>query len=357
MPDSAELRSHRFSESLRRGAQNAVTDCLSVTRDDTVTLVSDEKSLTIAASLLERIDEAGSTVNAFILERRGARPLHRLPTEIVRALGRSTVSIYTAHPQEGEHTHRKELIGLVGPNQLRHAHMLGASEDSMVQGMLSDYRRVAMLNALMVERLRRLPAIRVTSPKGTDVTVELEPGERIFDAAGLIAPGTWENLPSGEVFTCPRSVDGVFICDSLPPTEEPVDRFELGLKPLRIEIARGRLVSMSGGPENLAKRVLATIRSGTNVDRIGMFGVGTNYELLMPIGDRIQDQFVPGAYFSFGRPASTVATSWTSTQQLTFSARKTSLRLGTQLVIDGGRYAPEILEMTRIHTSLPPLAY
>lgn len=347
MPDSVEVRNRPFLSTLRRGATNAVDTCLGVGTPDVVTIICDEKSMVVASSILDRVEKIGAAVHVFILERHAVRPVDRLPGEIARALRQSTVSIYTAHPQEGEHAHRKEIINLVGAHKLKHAHMIGASEDTMVQGMLSDYRRVAKLNEIVIDLLRKARTIRVTSPKGTDVTVEIDPGEKIFSAAGVIAPGTWENLPSGEVFTCPRNVEGVFICDGLPPTEEQVDRFDLARKPLSMEISGGRLVKVEGGPDSLANRVLSVVRSGSNVDRIGMFAVGTNYDLLMPIGDRIQDQFVPGAYFSLGRPAATSSTSWTSSQQLTFSARKTSLDLDGRLVVENGRYAADILDQTR----------
>lgn len=353
MPDSAEVRNTHFLSSLTRGAANAVETCLGVVPEDVATLICDERSMKVAAALLDRIDKIGARTHVFVVERQAERPVKKLPPEIARALRDSTCSVYTAHPLEGEHAHRKEIISLIGAHRLRHAHMIGASEDSMVQGMLTDYRRIARLNHLVIGLLEKARSIKVTSPKGTDVTVELDPAEKIHSAAGVIGPGRWENLPSGEVFTCPKTVDGVFMCDGLPPTEETVDRFELARKPLRLEIASGKLVNIEGGPESLANRVLATVRSGTNIERIGMFAIGTNYDLLMPIGDRIQDQFVPGAYFSLGRPAATELTSWTSSMQLTFSAKKTSLELDGGLVVDSGRYVADILDQTRA-SRIPP---
>ncbi len=345
MPDSTEIENTVFPSNLKRGAKNAILSCLSVTPDDVATLICDEASLTVAAALLEQLSQAGAKTKVFIMERRTLRPAVDLPPEIARALSGSTVSIYTLRPMEGEYTHRKEIIGMVGPNKLRHAHMIGISEDSMLQGMLSDYRLMSKLNEVMVEKLRNARSLRVTCPKGTDVNVTLDLAEKIESAAGIIEPGSWENLPSGEIYTCPRSVDGVYICDGIPPTEDEVDRFELGQKPLRIELSGGRVTNISGGPGSLANKVLAAVRSGTNVDRIGMLGIGTNYDLLMPIGDRVQDQFVPGAYFSMGRPAAVEATSWTSSQQLTFSARKTSLEIDGKIIINNGRYVQEILDL------------
>ena len=347
MPDSAELRSTPAAAALRRGARNAVRSCLGVKAGEVVTLVCDDASMGVAAALLAELDDAQACSHVFILERRTVRPLTGLPAEISRALKASNASIYTVHPKDGEYEHRKELIGMVAPLKLRHAHMIRITEDAMMQGMLSDYRRVAKLNAIVKQHLVRAKEIRVTSPTGTDARVTLDPSEPIYSAAGVIAKGEWANLPNGEVYTVPQSVEGVFICDGTVPSEEKFDRIELSRRPLRIEIADGRLTKLAGGPGNLAAGILATVRSGRNVDRIGMFAVGTNFELLMPIGDASQDMFIPGAYFSLGRPVATGNATWTSTCQLSFSGRKTSLIIDGETLVDAGRYSPRVLNMTR----------
>jgi leucyl aminopeptidase (aminopeptidase T) len=347
MPDGSELRSTPAPAALRRGARNAVRSCLGVEAGDTVTLICDDASATVAAALLAELDEARARSLVFILERRAVRPLAGLPPEIARALRSSCASIYTVHPKDGEYAHRKELIGMVAPLRLRHAHMIRITEDAMMQGMLSDYRRVAKLNAIVKDRLARAKEIRVTGANGTDLSVTLDPTETIYSMAGVIAPGEWANLPNGEVYTVPLSAEGVFVCDGTVPTEEKYERSELSRHPLRIEIADGRLVKLEGGPGTLANAILATVRSGRNVDRVGMFAVGTNFELLMSIGDASQDMFMPGAYFSLGRPVATGNSDWTSTCQLSFSARKTSLVIDGEALVDGGRYPSRLLDLTR----------
>lgn len=337
----------RVAAALRRGARNAIRSCLGIEAGDVVTLVCDDASIHVAASLFAEIADVGARCHAFILERRSPRPLTGLPAEIGRALKLSKASIYTVHPKEGEYEHRKELIGMVAPLKLRHAHMIRITEDAMMQGMLSDYRRVAKLNAVVKQRLERASEIRVSSASGTDVRVALDPGEPIYSAAGVIEPGEWANLPNGEVYTVPAAVDGVYVCDGTVPSEEKFDRVELSRHPLRIEMANGRLTKLEGGPGKLAESILATVRAGRNVDRVGMFAVGTNFELLMPIGDASQDMYIPGAYFSLGRPVATGSAAWTSTCQLSFSGRKTSLSIDGEILVDSGRYAPRILELTR----------
>jgi leucyl aminopeptidase (aminopeptidase T) len=345
MPDTQEIKGQGDVSRMMKGARNALTSCLSVTSDDIVTLVCDESTLTVAAALLQAAEEVEAKTTCFVLERHVPRPAEKLPPEIVRSLRKSSVSIYAVLPQEGEVSHRFELIQMVEPLGLKHAHMIQITEDAMMQGMLSDYRQVAKLNQIMVERVGRAKSIRVTSRIGTDVSVVLDPTEPWDSSAGVIEPGSWANLPNGEILTCPLAVDGVFLVDGVVPAAEQFDRFDIGRKPLRIELSGGRLVDLSGGPDDLAAKVLANIRAGTNLDRIGMFAVGTNFELLMPIGDGIQDLFIPGAYFSFGRSPSSSGRkpSWEASAQLTFTGRKTSVELDGKLVVDDGRYDPAIL--------------
>jgi leucyl aminopeptidase (aminopeptidase T) len=345
MPDTVEIKGQGDVSRMMKGARNAMQSCLAVTPDDKITIICDESTLTVAAALLTAAEETGAHVGCYILERHVPRPAEKLPPEIVRALKKSTISIYACLPQEGEVTHRFELIQLVKPLGLKHAHMIQITEDAMMQGMLSDYRKVAKLNKIVIERISRAKAIRVTSRIGTDVTVRLDPAEPWDSSAGVIAPGSWLNLPNGEVLTCPAAVDGVFLCDGVVPAAQQFERFDIGRKPLKIELAGGRLVELSGGPDDLSSNVLATIRSGTNLDRIGMFAVGTNFELLMAIGDGIQDLFIPGAYFSFGRSPATGdhKPAWEASAQLTFTGRKTSLELDGVAIIQEGRYDPDVL--------------
>ncbi|HUT76276.1 MAG TPA: hypothetical protein VM285_01225 [Polyangia bacterium] len=356
MPDTEGIRTAGDVAHLMRGARNAVKTCLSVTENDEVTIVCDEASRTVAAALRLAVLEGKARCNCFILERHIPRPADRLPPLIRRALTRSTVSIYTCRPIDGETGHRLELISLVEPHRLRHAHMINVTDDAMQQGMLSDYRHVARLNDLMVERLGRAATIRVTSRRGTAVTVVLDRAEPWERSAGVIAPGQWHNLPNGEIYTCPGSVDGVFICDGVVPITLQLDRFEIGRHPLRLEFRAGRLIDAAGGPGDLARHVLANVREGRNLDRIGMFAVGTNFDLLMPIGNATQDLFVPGAYFSLGRSPATGGhpASWSSSAQYPFTARKTSLLLDGVAVIHEGRYDPVLLAEAAPPRTYPP---
>jgi leucyl aminopeptidase (aminopeptidase T) len=330
-----------------RGARNAIENCLGVERDDRVVLICDEATAEVASALIAAIDERKASRQVFVLERCVERPVTDLPSEIWTALGGATVSLYAVTPQPGEQSHRSELVSKVEPLKLRHAHMVRITPDAMMQGMLADYRRIGRLNELMIERLSKASLVRIRSAKGTDIIVDLDPSEPWDSSAGIILPGHWYNLPNGEITTCPASVQGVFICDAMAPTESKVRSDLLLRKPLRIELVDGVLALASGGPPGLADEVGAMAAGESSLSRVGMFGVGTNFELLMPIGDPLQDMYLPGAYLALGSISTlkTPRVTWSNRQQMPFTARRTTLEIDGGAVIKDGRYVQALLDM------------
>lgn len=343
MPDTIELSKIEAIEHLSQGAENIVVAGLSVSDRDSVTLICDESSQKIAAALLNVLQSTGAQCSSFIVEQHTTRPMAKLPVDIVRSLEKSTVSIYTVHPQPNEYSHRKQLIDMVKPLNLKHAHMIRITEDAMMQGVLADYHRVARLNKLMIDRINAAGSIRVSSRAGTDLQVTLDPSEPWDSSAGVVEPGNWYNFPNGEVLTSPSSIDGIYVCNGIAPSENEYSSSTMAGHPLSLEFKNGLLVNASGGPGQLANEVTSIAKSELNMNRVGMFAVGTNFELLMPIGDPIQDLFIPGAYFGLGRLGSPKER-WSTSRSLPFTSRRSSLHLDGVPVIDMGKYDPALLD-------------
>src|SRR5436305_13292121 len=64
------------------GARNAVNVCLRVQPTEKVTVITDEATKEIAASLVRELEALGAPYHAWILEELAARPLTDLPGEI-----------------------------------------------------------------------------------------------------------------------------------------------------------------------------------------------------------------------------------------------------------------------------------
>src|SRR5258705_3411632 len=83
-----------FDPELTPGARNAIKVCLRVKPEEKVTVITDEASAEIAASIVHEIEAVGAPYRAWILEELSPRPLVDLPQEILDDMETSRVSIF-----------------------------------------------------------------------------------------------------------------------------------------------------------------------------------------------------------------------------------------------------------------------
>ena len=198
---------------LEPGARNAVEVCLAIQPDERVALIADEASGDVAASLAAALDEVGAPWHGVVIERVAQRPMTVAPEEVIDALERADAGILCVQPQQGELGARMAIVSVVERRGIRYAHMVGVTPQIMQQGMRADYRLVDRLSQRLCERMPRAERLRVETPGGTALTATFDPAYTWVKTSGLINRRYWSNLPAGEVFTTPASVDGVFVCD------------------------------------------------------------------------------------------------------------------------------------------------
>jgi leucyl aminopeptidase (aminopeptidase T) len=121
--------------------------------------------------------------------------------------------------------------------------MVGVTPRIMCEGMRADYRLVDRLSQQLCERMRSAASLTVRTPGGTDFRARFDPALVWVKTSGLINPRYWSNLPAGEVFTTPASVDGVFVCDGTAGDYFNAKYGSLEHTPLTLEVRAGRLVS------------------------------------------------------------------------------------------------------------------
>ena len=123
------------------------------------------------------------------------------------------------------------------------------------------------------------------------------------------------DLPGGEVFTTPASVDGTFVIDGVVG-DWLCDRYgNLKDTPLTVQIANGRLVEAWSSNDRLRDDFWTYTHTDAESDRVGEFAIGTNIGVTRVIGHILQDEKFPGVHIAFGNPygAHTGATWWSST--------------------------------------------
>jgi leucyl aminopeptidase (aminopeptidase T) len=210
--------------------------------------------------------------------------------------------------------------------------------------MRTDYRLVDRLSDQLLERARAGGSLRVLTPGGTDMRATFDPAMEWVKTSGLITRRYWSNLPAGEVFTTPRSVDGVFVCDGTAGDYFNAKYGDLSATPMRLEVAGGRLVSVSCARRDLADEFLAYCHTDENSDRVGELAFGTNVGLSDMIGVLLQDEKVPGVHIAFGDPyGSQTGATWKSSTHVDVLTRRCDVWIDDEQVIAGGRYLLETL--------------
>lgn len=323
---SSVLDTTPYDPELVPGARNAIGTCLDVQPSERLTLITDEATLDIAASLWEQARDAGARPQAFILEDEAPRPLAHFPDSVMRAAGESDVVISCFQPQEGEIGSRGELVQLIEHEHIRYAHMVWISPEIMCQSMRADYGAVDNLSRRVLARLASSERVRVTSPAGTDIEATFNPAYTWIKTSGLIEPHYWSNLPGGEVWTAPESVNGVFVVDGAVGDYLCPKYGDISNHPLTLEIEDGILRDVRCDNALLADDFVEYCRRAPNGDRVGEFALGTNIGITGMIGNLLQDEKVPGVHIAFGNTCSSLTgCSWTSSTHIDAISRRTNV--------------------------------
>jgi aminopeptidase len=299
---STRLSSVPFPPSFGQGARNAVTTCLRIQPGEKVTVITDEKTMAIAASIAVELDRIGCHWNGFVLEELEPRPLVGMPAAVLEDMESSQVSIFAVEVQPNELRSRMEMTDVVNRRRMRHAHMVNVTAEIMVQGMRADFNAVDALSQAVLDRVREATYVRATTAAGTDIHAQLNPNYKWFKTSGIISTEKWGNLPGGECFTAPGEVNGVFVVDGVVGDYLCARYGILRDTPLSIAIENNRIVRISCENKELERDFWAYTHTDENSDRVGEFAIGTNIGVHEVIGNILQDEKFPGIHIAFGDP-------------------------------------------------------
>jgi len=297
-----QLNTLSFDPELTPGARNAVNVCLRIQPSEKVTVITDEATREIAASLVHELEILGAPYRAWVLEELAPRPLSDLPREILDDLETSQVSIFAVQAQANELKSRMQMTDVVNRRRIRHAHMVNINHQIMLEGMRADFLKVDRISAKVVDTVRRAKQVRARTPAGTDLTADLSPDYRWIKTSGIISPDKWGNLPGGEVFTTPGEVNGTFVIDGVVGDWLCAKFGSLRENPLTIQVKGNRLTEAHSANRELQDDFWRYTHSDENSDRVGEFAIGTNIELKDVIGQILQDEKYPGVHIAFGNP-------------------------------------------------------
>jgi leucyl aminopeptidase (aminopeptidase T) len=337
-----QLHTIPIDPELTPGARNAVNVCLRVQPEEKVTVITDEATKEIAASLVREVEDVGATYRAWVLEDLAPRPLTDLPPEIAEDLETSQVSIFAVQAQTNELRSRMQMTAVVNRRRIRHAHMVNINRQIMLEGMRADFLKVDRISTKVIEKVRHAKQIRATTPAGTNLVADLNPNYRWLKTSGIISPDKWGNLPGGEIFTTPGEVNGTFVIDGVVGDYLCAKFGDLAQNPVTIRIKGNRLTEAHSENKELESDFWRYTHTDENSDRVGEFAIGTNIELKDVIGQILQDEKYPGVHVAFGNPyGEHTGAQWYSSTHIDVVGRNFDIWVDSEQIMRQGQFLLE----------------
>jgi leucyl aminopeptidase (aminopeptidase T) len=173
-----------------------------------------------------------------------------------------------------------------GDRRIRTFFSPGITQDIFTRAVPVDYAKMRTAGAKLKKVLDEGNEVKVTSPGGTDATVDIKDRKAHADDGNFTLPGLGGNLPAGEVYISPvvQGVSGTIVIDgtiTLSPGSV------IPKKPIRLEMKDGYVTKITGGED--AKKLIKVIEKGEEMARekglaeqernarhIGELGIGIN---------------------------------------------------------------------------------
>jgi len=268
---------------LKRAADVAVRVCMGIKQGETVLIVVDAPERNIGYALFDAAREAGA--EAMLLEIL-PRAMHgEEPPPQVAELMRMVDVILAPTSRSLTHTEARRRACEEG---VRVATLPGITEEVMARTLEADYYEIARRSTTLAEILTGGRSALVTSPSGTELSLDIEGRKGYADTGLYHNPGDFGNLPAGEAFLAPveGKAEGVVVVDG---SMAGVGLLE---EPIRLFVEGGLVRKIEGGKEaDVLRKVLEPYGDmGRNVAELG---VGTN-ERARITGVVLEDEKVLG---------------------------------------------------------------
>jgi len=281
--------------SLLDGARTAVKVCMGVKARETVVIITDTEIESIGRALFQAaLEITPKTVLACMppTSRHGEEPI-----PIVGKLMREADVILAPTTYSLTHTRARKAATKAGA---RIATMPGITEEMMSSGgMTADFVEMEKKIRKAGRVLKGGKEVRITSAKGTDLSLSIEGRKWILEDTGICRKkGTYTNLPAGEIFIAPveGTAQGTLVVDGAF-----VEKVE---SPITVDIVDGFAVDFHGKGSERLKKILKEasekLKEPENAYNIAKFGIGMNPKSKI-IGNVLEDEKALGTiHIGFG---------------------------------------------------------
>lgn len=261
-------------------ARRVVEEALGVKPGERVLIVTDfDRPPSITNALLESARRAGAEVVVASMSPRDHGGIDPPP-----AVGAAITASHAVVMQTSFATiHTRTLRGAMAQG-VRICEFWGVTEEMMTRGGLTeDLVWLEEMSRRLAEKMSAAGRARLTTPEGTELTLDLSGRKAIAVASTARAPGTFCSLPAGEAAMAP--LEGKATGKVIRPYLVEHRDIDRPREPLELHIREGRLVEIKGGGE--AKRLEKLIDlGGPSARNLAEFAIGTNRRCRLDIGIR-----------------------------------------------------------------------
>ena len=265
-------------------AETAVRQCLALGPEESCVVVTDRKRERIGEELYlaaSKVSDDVALMRYPVGDQHGEEP----PTPVAAAM-KGADAFLAPTTKSISHTRARGEANEAGT---RGATLPGITEQVFATGLNADYDAIAAECERMLERVASAETVRLETELGTDFTVY--PGDRewLEDTGAIQAPGSFSNLPAGEVFVAPESAEGTFVVDG---TMRPHDLLEDG-QTLEFDVEDGQVTRISDD-EIRGQVEVAAEQVGDAAYNLAELGIGTNTAVTELVGSVLLDEKAAG---------------------------------------------------------------
>jgi leucyl aminopeptidase (aminopeptidase T) len=327
---------------MEQAGKNIVETCSRLLPREAAIIITDKETEPIGETIRSCAEKITTSISLEVIEDHSSRPITFFPEEMADCIKKSNVIYYAAQSYPGELKHFRHPLIKLATSVGREIHMPNISPRIMETGMQANYYDIASLTYLIMGTATGSARARLTSPAGTDLTATFSPRLKWVPDTGLLwHRGMFGNLPAGETFTCPESVDGVMVVDGILGDFFNEKYGDLKDTPLRIPIEKGRALLDSITCENadLLHEFTEYLQQDEYANRVGEFACGTNTFLKTFVGNLLQDEKFPGVHIAFGYPyPQETGADWESGGHVDGIMRNCTLWFDDYKIMENGTY-------------------
>jgi aminopeptidase len=209
----------------------------------------------------------------------------------------------------------------------------------MFEAMRADFVEIDRESQRLIEKARKAKTISAASKSGTNILAEFSPELKWIKTSGIITTDKWGNLPGGEIFTSPKTMNGLFVVDGVVGDYLCQKYGDLINTPLYIEILDNRIKHIECSNKELLDEFTAYTMTDENSNRVGEFAIGTNTAIKNIIGHILQDEKIPGIHIAFGHPyAEHTGQTWKSTTHIDCVGRDFDIWIDEEKIMENGKF-------------------